>query len=475
MARSIKLWLALALNPCNSLLGIWLLINLRSASGGPVHISRTNVDIPGAQAIYLAGTNEYSGGWAGGPDVAACGDMFLDKINQEQKILPGFLIEIHWWDASCSGTGGYRSASEAYFNNTKYIGHIGGACSGGSMAIADVAQRQLIPQVGYSPKSPTLSDRATYTHFFRAIAPDGLAAKVWARAFYELAWKSVVVIRETGSVFDGVTDNFLSAAADLELTIVLKREMQANFNDATLIAKNVRSTRVRASINLMYPATARIWVCSMVANGMTYMHITAFMYYGTDFLDVSDLAATYDASCSHESLHKIAEGAIYTNLVQWHPDKKPLTCAPDWTPADALAHCKQAVADETARRAAMSDPKPSWAQVEAQFRDESAVMMDAICLWAQSLRELLLDRKYAPDKLIAGKQGRDAFEEVVWDVIGDADFFGVAGPLRYPKMLASNGECLRNVDGRFCLREPDRNWTSMFCNGLKENCMMSSG
>eukprot|EP00959_Pyramimonas_sp_CCMP1952_P168140 3513670-Pyramimonas_sp.AAC.1 len=59
------------------------------------------------------------------------------------------------------------------------VGLIGGGCSGGTMAINNVAYMANVPIVSALSSNPGLSDRSKYPNFWRTVMPDTQFAGAW--------------------------------------------------------------------------------------------------------------------------------------------------------------------------------------------------------------------------------------------------------------------------------------------------------
>ncbi|CAF0881048.1 unnamed protein product [Rotaria sordida] len=109
-------------------------------------------------------------------------------------------------------------------------GVIGSASSIVSMAIADILRLAEIPQISYASTSTELSQKPRFQYFSRVVPPDTYQAEAVVSIIQFLNWTYVVVIKETGSYGERLTDDFKAKLKNK--TICIAGELSVNIKDS---------------------------------------------------------------------------------------------------------------------------------------------------------------------------------------------------------------------------------------------------
>jgi hypothetical protein len=127
--------------------------------------------------------------------------LAVDLINNHSDglwddVLTGAKIETNLVDTQCLERKGFP----AYWSMREWgqplHGVIGCRCSGASMAVANIAQLDQVPQISSASTSPRLSNTLDFPYFYRTVTPDGPKGGAGAvvqlmRAF---GWERVMVL-----------------------------------------------------------------------------------------------------------------------------------------------------------------------------------------------------------------------------------------------------------------------------------------
>jgi ABC-type amino acid transport substrate-binding protein/ABC-type branched-subunit amino acid transport system substrate-binding protein len=97
-------------------------------------------------------------------------------------------------------------------SNSNIVGIVGPALSRESRFIAPLAAKIGIPVISYASTDPELSDRNTYSTFYRTVPPDNAAALAIAKLFIRFNWTSCIIIYQNDAFGSGgakaITETF---------------------------------------------------------------------------------------------------------------------------------------------------------------------------------------------------------------------------------------------------------------------------
>ncbi|UJR10908.1 hypothetical protein I4U23_015095 [Adineta vaga] len=112
--------------------------------------------------------------------------------------------------------------------NSNILGIVGPPLSRESVILAPFAARVGIPHISYAATDPALSDRSTYSTFYRTVPSDNTAALAIAQLFIRFNWTSTIIIYQNDAYGSGgataIIDTFdrmnLSVAQSIVFDIV---------------------------------------------------------------------------------------------------------------------------------------------------------------------------------------------------------------------------------------------------------------
>uniref|UniRef100_A0A8C1CDX4 Metabotropic glutamate receptor 2 n=1 Tax=Cyprinus carpio carpio TaxID=630221 RepID=A0A8C1CDX4_CYPCA len=168
--------------------------------------------------------------------------LALDKINQDDQILPGVTLGANILD-TCSKdmyaleqSLEFVRASLTKVDDSEYTcpdgsyaihddvplaisGVIGGSYSDVSIQVANLLRLFQIPQISYASTSAKLSDKSRYDYFARTVPPDFYQAKAIAEILRYFNWTYVSTVASEGDYGETGIDAFQQEARALQICI----------------------------------------------------------------------------------------------------------------------------------------------------------------------------------------------------------------------------------------------------------------
>ncbi|XP_072540676.1 metabotropic glutamate receptor 2 [Salminus brasiliensis] len=179
--------------------------------------------------------------------------LALDKINQDDKILPGITLGAHILDTCSKDTYALEQslefvrASLTKVDDNEYTcpdgsyavhddiplaisGVIGGSYSDVSIQVANLLRLFQIPQISYASTSAKLSDKSRYDYFARTVPPDFYQAKAMAEILRYFNWTYVSTVASEGDYGETGIDAFQQEARALQICIATSAKVSRSMD-----------------------------------------------------------------------------------------------------------------------------------------------------------------------------------------------------------------------------------------------------
>jgi len=139
-------------------------------------------------------------------------------------IISGNRLDVGSCDCRSTDLGGNKSEVA-----TPTVGIIGAVASRVSIPVASLGRLFQVPQVSFASTSPILSNRETYTYFYRTVPPDNLQAQALIDLILHFNWTQISLVYIGDSYGQPGAAMVQSLAAANDVCIDLDREIGGNF------------------------------------------------------------------------------------------------------------------------------------------------------------------------------------------------------------------------------------------------------
>ena len=172
----------------------------------------------------------------------------IDSVNANETLLPNITLGFDIRDSCYSENIGLDEAVDVIISGNQLnvagcqstemestnasiltVGIVGAAASRVSIPVASLGRLFQVPQVSFASTSPILSNRETYTYFYRTVPPDNLQAKVMVDIVLHFNWTQISIIYVGDSYGQPVAVELRKLAKVNNICIDLDREIAASF------------------------------------------------------------------------------------------------------------------------------------------------------------------------------------------------------------------------------------------------------
>ena len=269
------------------------------------------------ETIHIAGLFPITGtgGWIGGFGCLPAILMALKDVNDCQKLLPGYKLEMTHQDSQCNPGKAARFMYDSIYHPPKKIIFVCG-CSTVCSIVAESANMWNLIVVGYGSSSPALSDRGRFPTFFRTHPSATIHNPTRIKLFEKYGWSRVAIILETEEVF-------FETARDLEQRCrahniqVLTRVSFVRFPVDAM--DNLKRADPRIIVGMFYKQQARRVMCEAYKRGLygdKYVWFLIGWYEDDWWTEVKDL------ECTYEQMKLAVEGHITTEGLVLNPNDR---------------------------------------------------------------------------------------------------------------------------------------------------------
>ena len=168
----------------------------------------------------------------------------IDSVNADETLLPNITLGFDIRDSCYSENIGLDEAIDVIISGNQLniagcqstnasiltVGIVGTSASRVSIPVASLGRLFQVPQVSYSSTSPILSNRETYSYFYRTVPPDNLQAQAMIDIVRHFNWTQISIIY-TGDSYGQPGSRVLRMLAEANnICIDLDREIGVDFN-----------------------------------------------------------------------------------------------------------------------------------------------------------------------------------------------------------------------------------------------------
>ncbi|XP_078367736.1 uncharacterized protein LOC144651661 isoform X1 [Oculina patagonica] len=197
--------------------------------------------------------------------------MALEKINQDNKILSSYSLELIIEDTQCKTAlildAFIEFMSQAH--NKSIVGILGPACSVQTEIIAEVAPLYNTIVMGYSVEGVALADRDKYPLFFRTSPSYAEFKFAYATIFEFFQWKQYATLTDTNYVSQTVTDTheYLESRG---IDLVYARQIANQDSvDIETYVRSLKESSAKIIIATLFEGLAKAVVCEAYKQGLT--------------------------------------------------------------------------------------------------------------------------------------------------------------------------------------------------------------
>ena len=139
------------------------------------------------------------GGWASGKTIAGAVPLAIERINDDDTLLPGHTLDYTVRNSGCSAGDALQGLGQlAEFAIDAVIGP---GCSTGCEPTGYLTAGLNLAQVSYGCSSPSLSDQGKYPTFVRVVSSLGNQGEVVVALMGKLGWKTCAMLHSTDSLY----------------------------------------------------------------------------------------------------------------------------------------------------------------------------------------------------------------------------------------------------------------------------------
>ena len=191
-----------------------------------------------------------TGYWPIGKTSASAITIAVDRINEDQTLLPGYNMTFLWNDSMCLAAEGLNQAVEFRISGVDAI--IGDGCDIICEPAAILAASWNLPMVSWGCESSKLSEKSMYQTFARTVGSFSKMGDLFLSVFRYFKWKSIGILASTESIWQlamtGLMKVFLENDIDIRYlhtlspghVLVTERE---EFKSTLLLAKETARSK----------------------------------------------------------------------------------------------------------------------------------------------------------------------------------------------------------------------------------------
>lgn len=172
---------------------ICLFVATSSAHGHGSHQSSNDKEVKIGVLLPMTGY------WPIGKTSASAITIAVDRINEDQTLLPGYNMTFLWNDSMCLAAGGLNQAVEFRISGLDAI--IGDGCDIICEPAAILAASWNLPMVSWGCESSKLSEKSMYQTFARTMGSFSKMGDLFLSVFRYFKWKSIGILASTESIW----------------------------------------------------------------------------------------------------------------------------------------------------------------------------------------------------------------------------------------------------------------------------------
>ena len=90
-----------------------------------------------------------TGAWKAGPNIAGAAALAVERVNADNTLLAGRVLEYSWADSGCSATQGLKALGKLLGGKSRINAVIGPGCSTACEVTSHLSAGQDIPQISW--------------------------------------------------------------------------------------------------------------------------------------------------------------------------------------------------------------------------------------------------------------------------------------------------------------------------------------
>nr|XP_006813973.1 PREDICTED: gamma-aminobutyric acid type B receptor subunit 2 [Saccoglossus kowalevskii] len=330
--------------------------------------------------------------------------LALEHVNKHDDVLPGFRLNIEFFDTKCDMAEGTKAFFDAMARSPPKLMVFGGICSNVTAPLAEAVMWWNLIQLSYANTEPFLSEREKYPTFFRTVPSeaDFNPAKLKLLEYYN--WTRVATIHQDTPRFS-IAHNKMSSILENSGKILIK--VASLTNDPDIAVRSVKESGARIILGYFDENMARKVFCSAWKNelvGHKYVWILPG-WYSDNWWNSTEA----NCDCSTDELYEAIQGYIATDVL-------PLTTSKDETISGLTASAYEQEYNE------MSGD--NYTVLHGYAYDgvwTIALALDAVIRQLGSNVTSIVNYTYANE---------DVFQ-MIMEAMNETDFVGVTGRVRF--------------------------------------------
>eukprot|EP00450_Noctiluca_scintillans_P007330 CAMPEP_0194495450 /NCGR_PEP_ID=MMETSP0253-20130528/13041_1 /TAXON_ID=2966 /ORGANISM="Noctiluca scintillans" /LENGTH=1325 /DNA_ID=CAMNT_0039336707 /DNA_START=17 /DNA_END=3994 /DNA_ORIENTATION=- len=348
----------------------------------------------------------------------------MEIMNNEQILLPGYVLASETFDDQCDADYGQRQVLDKMASES-WIALGGVSCAEVCKSTAGITDALRLPSLSYEcASSEDLADTDIYPAFSRL----GTSFRLAPSAVLELApwaeWREIIVVSEPATDMLDLANTYMSVLEAGGLATSSLSAFADDFQAMQDMVQAVKNNKKRIVLVLGDEPFYQTLLCAAkvvdLSPGITWISMHSFRrsWWSRNNADLVALAP----ECTSNALSELLQGAI--NIaglgVSLDQDRdKPLTCFPD--------HTSKTLSTLIETHLAEGFPSGADNAVDLPYTNIQGYGADGVCMIALMVREMLsrgytLEQLYSPDKA--------TYSEVISFMRTELAFEGVSGRIQ---------------------------------------------
>jgi len=347
-----------------------------------------NRTCPSCTPIWLLCPAEDTGAWDGGSALRLGSRIMLEKINEQQWLLPGYELMCEYFNNDCTAKTAQKIVQgQSTKNSTKFVGVGSTGCSGVSNTLSSYTWTYNMPIISWASGAPDLSVRTTHRNFFRTVIPHTAFTFAWIQVYKLCGWEQIVVIMAEEARFRGHFTMHKEEIGRAGLKVAFEAQILDPRKQTDGVFTTIKTMRYRIIQVVTFENTWRAMMCSAYSLGIRDLTWLVFGVYSKGWYKTLDNPDLSQWKCGTKEMRMMANNAIYAMTVMWSQTMDvPLYCDKErkWTPQSYKDLFIKKMNEELKDPQSVKDrgghaPKLGYGPAPA----------DGVCLYAQTISKLL--------------------------------------------------------------------------------------
>ncbi|CAG2254551.1 GABBR [Mytilus edulis] len=197
--------------------------------------------------------------------------LALDMVNNNTEILPGYDLQMTWNDTQCDMAKATKIFFDMMHENTTKVMLFGDACPNVTGPLAQISKWWNMSQLSYADTDPKLSDRSTYSNFFRTVPSDRDFNPAKVAFLKRYNWTRVATLFQDASIESdryGIAHNkFIQVIDDANIEVL---KVESFLDDPSSAVENIKKLDARIIVGFFNETMARKIFCSVTETVLVY-------------------------------------------------------------------------------------------------------------------------------------------------------------------------------------------------------------